>query len=92
MNFSAGESAGSNRENNSCDLRYCILSLRLHLDVRISKGKNTSRRQKQLGCVQSLRKVEMFDVSFTVVLSIKIKGSWLCPPSHYILLSFKFGG
>lgn len=42
MNFSAGERAGSNRENNICDLRYCILSLRLHLDVRISKGKNTS--------------------------------------------------
>ena len=43
-------------------------------------------------CPVLVRKVEMFDVSFTVVLSIKIKGSWLCPPPHHILLSFKFGG
>lgn len=76
----------------------------LRLEILYSLFEVTFRRQDKQGekhfqktetarlCPVLVRKVEMFDVSFTVVLSIKIKGSWLCPPSHYILLSFKFGG
>ena len=53
MNFSAGERTGSNRET-TFGTWDTVLALRLHLDVRKSKGKNTCHRQEQLSCVQSV--------------------------------------
>ena len=76
----------------------------LRLEILYSLFEVTFRRQDKQGkkyfqktetarlCPVLVRKVEMFDVSFTVVLSIKIKGSWLCPPPYHIFLSSKFDG